>query len=299
MTQNKKYIFIGIAFFFFILIIPIIINLLILSPSFFEYIGTGIDWLSFWGGYLGAIISAGVAFVILHIQRKDNEKQNNENRIENQIQNENNRIENEKQNKANRQLQLNIMKYQQEIHWLDKFRNTGLEYCNALNHNDIVLISNTIWDYPNEAFNMLKSLFDRIIEINTKFSFLRKQNPKANKLAQYIDDTYTAYKQVLDDLQWIAIYFRSNIPNCRYQDGFINFLKLQTDTHYNINHIIELSQQLNHRINHKKYFENIIHYIICEAKKYEPNVRDEIYEYIKQEQERINKILTDNVNQDC
>ena len=33
-----------------------------------------------------------------------------------------------------------------------------------------------------------------------------------------------------------------------YQDGFINFLKLQTDTHYNINHIIELSQQLNHRI---------------------------------------------------
>ena len=69
MTQNKKHIFIGIAFFFFILIIPIIINLLILSPSFFEYIGTGIDWLSFWGGYLGAIISAGVAFVILHIQR--------------------------------------------------------------------------------------------------------------------------------------------------------------------------------------------------------------------------------------
>ena len=31
--------------------------------------------LSFWGGYLGAIISAGVAFAILYIQRKDNEKQ--------------------------------------------------------------------------------------------------------------------------------------------------------------------------------------------------------------------------------
>lgn len=288
MTLNKKYIkhiligfCIGIIC---LVIIPISINKLILKPHLFETIGTGVDWLTFWGSYLGAIISAGVAFIILHIQRKDNEKDNNDNRENNKTQNE-----------ANRQLQLNIMRYQQEIHWLDNFRSASLEYCNALNHNDIVSIYNIIWDYPNDAFNMLKPLFDRIIETNTKLSFVRKQNPKANELAKYIDDIYIAYKQTLNDLQWIAIYFRTNIPNCRYQDGFIKFLQMHKRTHDDIDHILELSQQLYYNVNHRKYFDDIIKDVIYEAKKYEPNVRDKIYEYIKQEQTLIDSLLTENI----
>ena len=67
--------------------IPILINILILKPRLFDIVGTSTDWLSFWGGYLGAIISAGVAFTILYIQRKDNKKQNEENRDENKKQN--------------------------------------------------------------------------------------------------------------------------------------------------------------------------------------------------------------------
>lgn len=267
-----------------ILTLPIAVNSILLIPAFTTIVGNNTDWLSFWGSYLGAIISAGVAFAILHIQRKDNEKDN-----------KNNRENNKAQNEANRQLQLNIMRYQQEIHWLDNFRSASLEYCNALNHNDIVLISNIIWDYPNDAFNMLKPLFDRIIETNTKLSFVRKQDTKANELAKYIDDIYIAYKQTLNDLQWIAIYFRSNIPNCRYQDGFIDFIKMHKRTHDDINHLLELSQQLYYNVNHRKYFDDIIRDVICEAKKYEPNVRDKIYEYIKQEQKIIDSLLTENI----
>lgn len=281
------------------LILPIFINALHLIGTDFEILHKPSEWTMFWSSYLGAIISAVCAFIILHIQRKDNEYQNNNNRIDNEKQNEENRIENEKQNNANRQLQLNILKYQQQSRWLDKFRDVSLEYCNALNCNDIVLITNTIWEYPNEAFGMLKPLFDRIIETNTKFSFIRKQSPKANELAKCLDDTYIAYKQVLNDLQWIAIYFRTNIPDCRYQDGFIKFLQLQKRTRDDMNHILELSQQVHYSVNHKKYFDDIIKEIVCESKKYEPNVRDKIYEYIKQEQESIDNILVDDIKQDC
>ena len=55
-------------------------------------------WMTSWGGYLGAVISSAIAFVILYIQRRDNEKQNED----------------------NRQLQLNILIYQQERARLDK-----------------------------------------------------------------------------------------------------------------------------------------------------------------------------------
>lgn len=83
-----------------ILALPIVINFLLLVPAFSPIVGENTDWLSFWGGYLGAIVSAGVAFIILYIQRNDNKTQN-----------DSNRTENEKQNEANRHLQLNIIKH--------------------------------------------------------------------------------------------------------------------------------------------------------------------------------------------
>ena len=64
----------------FILLLPFVINFILLIPAFSPIVGENTDWLSFWGGYLGAIISAGVAFAILHIQRKDNEEDNKNNR---------------------------------------------------------------------------------------------------------------------------------------------------------------------------------------------------------------------------
>ena len=124
-----------------ILLLPITINFVLLIPSFTAVVGDEIAWLSFWGGYLGAIISTAAAFIILYIQRKDNESENEKNRVDNEVQNKQNREENEKLNRANRQLQLNIMKYHQQYHWLDEFRNASLAYCSAFNHNDLVMIS--------------------------------------------------------------------------------------------------------------------------------------------------------------
>lgn len=266
------------------LILPIFINALHLVDTDCEILHKPSEWTVFWGSYLGAIISAGVAFAILYIQRKDNEKQNKENRNKN-----------ETQNKSNRQLQFNIMKYQQQSHWLDNFRIVSLEYCHSFNYNDIVLISNTMWNYPDEAFNMMKPLFERATKCNANFSFVRKQDESANELNDYIDSIYTSYKQVLIDLQWITLYYKSTFPTNRDQQSCISFLRQQYKTQKDLNHIIQVLEQPYYGANHRKYFENVVQNIILESKSNEPNVRDKIYEYIKQEQERIDNILTDNI----
>ena len=111
----KKYWWIALV----ILLMPIALKFILLTPSFTAIVGDEIAWLSFWGGYLGAIISTAAAFIILYIQRKDNESENEKNRVDNEVQNKQNREETEKLNSAKRKLQLNIMKYHQQSHWLD------------------------------------------------------------------------------------------------------------------------------------------------------------------------------------
>lgn len=268
----------------FALVLPICINALYLVNTDCEILHKPSEWTTFWGSYLGAIISAAVAFAILYIQRKDNEKQNKENRNENEI-----------QNNSNRQLQLNIMKYQQQSHWLDNFRIASLEYCHAFNYNDIVLISNTMWEYPDEAFNIMKPVFERVTKCNANFSFVRKQDENANELNDYIDSIYNSYKQVLIDLQWITLYYKSTAPTYRDQQGCISFLRQQYKTQKDLNHIMQVLRQPYYGANHRKYFENVVQNIILESKSNEPNARDKIYEYIKQEQERIDNILIDSI----
>lgn len=53
-----------------LLLIPLVINLLIQSPSIIPTVGTPIDWLTFWGCYLGGIFSALIGFVTLYYSSK-------------------------------------------------------------------------------------------------------------------------------------------------------------------------------------------------------------------------------------
>lgn len=268
-----------------IIVLPIIINFILLIPTFSPIVGDNIVWLSFWGTYLSAIISTGAAFYILYIQRNDNKTENKTNRDSNKTQNE-----------ANRQLQLNIMKYQQQSNWLDKFRDIALEYCNSLNHNDLILFSNILWNHPNDAYGILKPLFDRVVEANTRFSFIRKQEQEADELYKQIEHIYSAYKVVLYDLQWIALYYMSTSPEHRDRQGCIYFMHQQHKTQNEIKHIMQLLGEPYYGPNNRKSLDYIVQEIISEAKRYEPDVRSKIYEYIKKEQERIDNLLTEKLN---
>lgn len=75
-----------------ILLLPLVVNFILLIPSFTPIVGDNISWLGFWGSYLGAIISASVAFIILAIQYKQNSEEN----------------------ERNRKLQINVIVHQQE-----------------------------------------------------------------------------------------------------------------------------------------------------------------------------------------
>ena len=290
----KKYWWIALV----ILLLPITINFVLLSPSFTAVVGDEIAWLSFWGGYLGAIISTAAAFIILYIQRKDNESENEKNRVDNEVQNKQNREENEKLNRANRQLQLNIMKYHQQYHWLDEFRNASLKYSQALNNNNLVLISNMMWEHPQDAFNIVKQLFDDLDTYHAKFAFTRKQNEESATLAQYIREKAELYRCSLNDLQWIVLYFKAHAPQFRCKCNFIQYLQSYPDKRANTEHILQLAKMQTEQVisgNNHKYFNDISHTITTSVDGFAYDVQSKLYEYIKQEQNNIDKLLTENI----
>lgn len=290
----KKYWWIALV----ILLMPIALNFILLTPSFTAIVGDEIAWLSFWGGYLGAIISTAAAFIILYIQRKDNESENEKNRVDNEVQNKQNREENEKLNRANRQLQLNIMKYHQQSHWLDNFRNASLKYSQALNNNNLVLISNMMWEHPQDAFNIVKQLFDDLDASQAKFAFTRKQDEDSANLAQYIGEKAKLYRCSLNDLQWIVLYFKAHVPQLRCKCNFIQYLQSYPEKRANTEHILQLAKMQTEQVisgNNHKYFNDIFHTINTSVDGFAYDVQSKLYEYIKQEQEDINKLLTDNI----
>ncbi len=290
----KKYWWIALV----ILLLPIALNFALLMPSFTVIVGDEIAWLSFWGGYLGAIISTAAAFIILYIQREDNEAENEKNRTDNKAQNELNRIENENSNRANRQLQLNIMKYHQQSHWLDNFRNASLKYSQALNNNNLVLISNMMWEHPQDAFNIVKQLFDDLDASQAKFAFTRKQDEDSANLAQYIGEKAKLYRCSLNDLQWIVLYFKAQAPQFRYKSNFIQYLQSHPDKRANTGHILQLAEAQVESItngNNHKYFNDIFHNINTVIDGFTYDIQCKLYEYIKQEQEGINNLLTENI----
>ena len=290
----KKYWWIALV----ILLLPIALNFALLMPSFTAIVGDEIAWLSFWGGYLGAIISTAAAFIILYIQREDNEAENEKNRSDNKAQNELNRIENENSNRANRQLQLNIMKYHQQSHRLDNFRNASLKYSQALNNNNLVLISNMMWEHPQDAFNIVKQLFDDLDALQAKFAFTRKQDEDSANLAQYIGEKAKLYRCSLNDLQWIVLYFKAYAPQFRCKCNFIQYLQSYPEKRANTEHILQLAKMQTEQVisgNNHKYFNDIFHTINTSVDGFAYDVQSKLYEYIKQEQEGINNLLIENI----
>ena len=59
-----------------VVLCPIIVNFVLQIPAFSSIVGNNIDWLSFWGDYLSAIVSSGVALYILYKQYTQNQGEN-------------------------------------------------------------------------------------------------------------------------------------------------------------------------------------------------------------------------------
>lgn len=278
MAQDKKYIYAWIIIAI-ILATPIIINWLILKPSFFEYIGTGVDWLSFWGSYLGAIISAGVALAILYIQRKDNEKQNEENRT----------------------LQINVLKHQQKTQWLNELKSKCLEYYLGFDINALVDFKSSInisATTQKDSFDILKELCDK--KNSSAFSFGLMFPPqgyldeKESKFLATLKDYSNIYNVALFDIIWLCQLIEKNIDigscdkqielhrnNCKLKWG-----KESKAIEYFENGPTNLFESADSKI----FYKNAINYCIITNINIK-EVQKTLVALIDYEQEVINKIL--------
>ena len=264
-----------------ILAAPIVINYILLVPAVYPIVGNNTMWLSFWGCYLGAIISSATAFIILHIQREDNETQN-----------ENNRNDNQKWNNNNRNLQLNTLKYQQEMQWLNAFRQISAEYVSAYNYNDLIRIVNIPRSDAKSAFNGIGPLLDRLALCDVRLKYIGVRGDKASSLCDICDAFFELYNNVLYDLQAVFIYLIEN-PSPMFETFCIQSTRMPITKSMKI--IIQ-QVAIEKGLSNAQRFNNLAVERIKIIEERAEKIRTVFAGYILEEQKRINNILTENLD---
>jgi len=182
-----------------ILICPIVINALMLIPC--KWASGNNVWVGFWGSYLGSMLSAGAAFVILYIQRKDNHKENNNNRQANKV-----------ENAENRKLQINEIHYRQELNWLGDFRKAIVENVNVYTpHNLLYIINTLLQDEYTQAQNQevqdkTNKLLEKYVQADTTVGIIMPTSMNDNLLAynNKRKEMFSFLCNIINDLQVIG-----------------------------------------------------------------------------------------------
>lgn len=205
MKWIKKHITLLVIFIIVIaLVLPMGINSLYLISTDCEVLHKPSEWTTFWGGYLGAIISAAVAFIILYIQRKDNEQQVKDTQAEN-----------ETQNKANRNLQINILKYQQEQVRLNNFIAVSSKLIASINPMDVKTLCKQLRqdNVPQIEQNLLICL-NNITSIQQEFCLhLFEKDDRQKQLGNDANKIVARYTDALCDIQnLLTLISVSDVP---------------------------------------------------------------------------------------
>ena len=274
--NNTKHILIGFCIgIICLVIIPISINKLILKPHLFEIVGTGVDWLTFWGSYLGAIISAGVAFIILHLQRKENETQN----------------------KANRQLQINVIKYQQDLQWLNELKAKCVDYHNAFDQNDIINLCNLLNKNDSTTLAEAEQLLNFLIDRNNKvvfaleFQFTNKKDEEEIKLLSKLENYNLVYKALIYDTQYIIRRFRKNADIYNLYAEIDEYEKRNTIPQVTSNRIVSILNSTTY-IGVVGGLSDIINKLFIARRDFHPTlIQGTLNELINYEESKINKII--------
>lgn len=193
-----------------ILTLPIAINFLLLVPVFSPIVGENTDWLSFWGSYLGAIISAGVAFIILSIQYQQNKKENND----------------------NRELQKNVLKHQLKTQWLADLKIKLIDYYNAFHYIDLYNICVLMRDRKEtdkdfcvkKLHNCWSDKDNATYHIQMLFS--SKTDEIENDFMEMLSEYDTIFYELYTDLTWYC-----HIMSFEYLKNItpVEYAKLETE----------------------------------------------------------------------
>lgn len=261
-----------------IAVVPIILNFILQIPGFVKFVGKDTDWLAFWSNYLGGLIGALTSLFILFKTLQQNHNESEKNRKANDLANE-----------INRKLQINVLKYQQQIQWLNAFREVSAKYLRIYNPNDIIIIANTLSSNPREAHTMMKPLFDRAMIYHTEFSYICKTDSYTKKLREMILQKYNEYNDVLYDIQSITS-FKSNRNSPSFSQYVSHIQEKHIDISDSMKNIIKNASSLKKQDTFRTFVDVILKRV-DDIKDDMNNIQSLLYDYIQKEQERINKIL--------
>ena len=165
-----------------IIVTPLIINTLMVLPMLFPITGDSSSWLDFWGSYIGALLSSAIALYILY-------KQNQQNHIE---------------NIANRNLQLSVIKYNQELDKLRDLRTALVDFQASFDYIEITNIASKFIDghFGEEERMRLKHLTLDIDEKGFKATLLLDLMPKSNSVNKFnliYNKIYNSYGLILEE----------------------------------------------------------------------------------------------------
>lgn len=177
------------------LVVLIVITLaIILIPAFGPMVGEDLHWLSLWGSYIAALIPALGAFIILFIQREDNHREN----------------------KQNRQLQINVLKYQQEMQWLSEKRETMIEFALALDKDHLIEIAHKL-ERQQDILYDVKDVIDNLVKCDSAvgFMYVSQKTKEYNDFNTQREFAYIIFRDAVLDLQEINILFQQTGFNRR------------------------------------------------------------------------------------
>lgn len=264
----------GIIAIILILITPPILNWVLSRPAFCRIVGTDTDWLSFYGGYIGSVISCMVAFFILHQQLKNNHEEN----------------------ENNRRLQINTLQYEQEKQWLHEMRRACVNNVNSYNHNDVREVCNAFVLHPDfeYIFSKIKILIDRINQTDTAIGFaISNDNYNGNfiEFDHHRISFYKTYMSIIQDIQSAATFINKNALDIEKSTMILDNLssEVKASIHTKIieqhlSDVTEINQCLAIIVNKRAAALDSLYY----------NVRESSLKYIQQEQQRVNRIFIQN-----
>ena len=177
-----------------IVLAPIAVNSFLLKPATRPVVGTNVDWLVFWGSYLSSLISALIAFTILLVQRSDNHNENEQ----------------------NRQLQINVLRYQQEMQWLNENREILVDLALAVNVNDLRNIQNDMAQ-SQDVRAQIKDLMARVTYCDTRIGCMYKniESDAFKEFSKVYKQVYHTYSDTLCNLQTLYMLFIYARPDQR------------------------------------------------------------------------------------
>lgn len=261
-----------------ILIAPVLLNFIILIPAFSPVVGGSLDWLSFHGSYIGSVIASLITLYVLYKQLQNNHEENEKTRRENQAVNE-----------KNRQLQLKILKYEQETQWLQEMRSACINNINSYNVNDIREICNAFLFHDYEYISpKIKDVIDKLDYTDTTICSML---PIADDECTHTFDeqrqrAYKEYMLMIQDIGILAIFLNKGYEAIQKGLPFANLpSNVKTEVYAQI-----IIPQLDKKDANARLAAIALHRLSTEKGIY-VRMRTVSFCYLKNQQERINKIL--------